>query len=101
MNYSKGIRTVRASKGLTQKQLSKLANIDRSYLSRIESGERVPTAEVLEAISKSLSIPLYLLTLISSEEEDLKGLPVDKTNQIANQLLKVLVSSQLESRNVT
>lgn len=94
MNYSKGVRILRASKGLTQKQLSELANMDRSYLSRIESGERVPTTEVLEAISKSLSIPLYLLTLISSEEEDLKGLPFDKTNQIANQLLKVLVSSQ-------
>ena len=94
MNYSKAIRTIRAAKGLSQKKLASLINLDASYISRIESGERIPTLEVIESISKVLKIPVYLLTLLASEQGDLKGLPEKETRSIATNLLDVLLSAK-------
>jgi len=94
MNYSRAIRTVRATKGVSQKELASLANLDPSYVSRIESGERIPTLEVVETISKVLHIPVYLLMLLASEQKDLKGVPEKETKEIANNLLDVLLSAK-------
>jgi transcriptional regulator with XRE-family HTH domain len=94
MNYSKAIRTVRAAKGISQKELASLAKLDSSYISRIESSERVPTIEAIESISVALGVPLYLLTLLASEQKDLKNLPEKDTTKIANKLLALLLSSQ-------
>lgn len=92
MNYSKAIRTVRAARGISQQELASLTKLDASYISRIESGDRVPTLEVIEIISKKLKIPVYLLTLLASEQEDLQGLPEKETKAIAAHLLDVLMS---------
>ena len=97
MNYSKAIRTIRAAKGISQKKLASLAELDSSYISRIESGERVPTLEVIEKISKKLQIPVYLLTLLASEQEDLRGLPEKETKNIATNLLDILLSDQKDN----
>lgn len=94
MNYNKAIRTVRAAKGISQKELAALTKLDASYISRIEAGQRIPTLEVIELISKKLKIPVYLLTLLASDQEDLHGLPEKETKNIATDLLDVLISSK-------
>ena len=96
MNYSKAIRTVRAARGISQQELASRAKLDASYISRIESGGRVPTLEVLETIAKALKTPVYLLTLLASEKDDLQGLPEKDTKEIATNLLGVLLSAQNE-----
>lgn len=93
MNYSKAIRTIRAAKGVSQKKLASLANLDSSYISRIESGERMPTLEVIETIANVLKTPPYLLALLASEKKDLRGLPQKDSIKIANNLLDILVSA--------
>lgn len=98
MNYSKAIRTIRASKGISQKELASLANLDSSYISRIESGERIPTIEVIESIANALKIPVYLLTLLASEQKDLSHLPEKDTKMVAEKLLKLLLSAQDEKK---
>lgn len=91
MNYGKAIKTIRAAKGISQKDLSKELQLDASYLSRIERGERIPSTSLLEEISKKLGIPLYLLTLLSSDKEDLKSADKEEVKKISKNLLLALL----------
>jgi transcriptional regulator with XRE-family HTH domain len=43
---------------LTQQDLADRAGLERSYISLLESGRRLPGLEVLIRISKALGIPL-------------------------------------------
>ena len=52
------IRVWREHRGLTQKQLAKVAEISVPYLSQLESGKRKGTTEVLSAITKALDLDL-------------------------------------------
>ncbi len=52
------VRVWREHRGLTQKQLAKVAGISVPYLSQIESGKRQGSAEVLAAIAKGLGLSL-------------------------------------------
>ena len=91
MNYGKAIKTIRAAKGISQKQLSEELQLDSSYLSRVERGERVPSTQLLEEISKNLGIPFYLLTLLSSDKEDLKNADKEEVKKISKNLLLALL----------
>lgn len=94
MNYNKAIRTIRAAKGISQKKLASLADLDSSYISRIESANRIPTIEAIQAISDALEVPMYLLTLLASEQKDLKNIPEKDRTKISENLLKLLLHAQ-------
>lgn len=94
MNYGKAIRIVRSAKNISQTDLAELTNFDPSYISLIESNKREPSLRALGEISKKLSVPFHLLTLLASEEKELKHLPENKAEEIGKELLKVLISSQ-------
>lgn len=91
MNYGKAIKTIRAAKNISQKQLSKELDLDTSYMSRIEKGERVPSVDLLENIAKKLGVPFYLFTLLASDREDLKGANKEEIAKISKALLQVLI----------
>jgi len=107
MNYAKAFRTIRAVKGITQKDLAKLLDVDASYVSRIESSDkkdgakdagRIPSVQIFEKLSSSLNVPLYLILLLASEEEDLKlskvtnGLLKKQADELSSSLLKLVLS---------
>ncbi|PIS15921.1 transcriptional regulator [Candidatus Roizmanbacteria bacterium CG09_land_8_20_14_0_10_41_9] len=46
---------------LSQEQLSLLANIDRTYLARIEEGKANPSVKVLNKVSRIFKIKLSVL----------------------------------------
>lgn len=94
MDFGKALRTVRASRNISQKELGKLANLDSSYISRIEGGERIPTVESLQSIVEALEIPFYLFMLLASQKEELKRIPEREAGKIAKRLLKILILSQ-------
>lgn len=71
MNYGKAIKIARAIVGLQQKDLAKRAHIDPSHVCLIEMGKRNPSVDVVEKLSKALTVPPYLLTLLAAESEDL------------------------------
>jgi|SRR3972149_12103012 len=98
MNYSKAIKIVRASKDLSQKDLSEKVGLDSSYISLIESGQRQPSFQTLEAISKALKVPFYLFTLLASENQDLQELNENDANRIGKDLLNVLISTRFDSK---
>ena len=55
------IRERRKAKGMTQQQLSDLADVNRSHLSLIETGEHHPTKRTVEEIAKALDTTLEAL----------------------------------------
>lgn len=67
------IREQRRSSRLSLRKLSDLAGISNPYLSQIERGLRKPSAEILQAIAKALSISsetLYVRAGILEENRD-------------------------------
>lgn len=92
MNYGKAIKIARSTKGLSQKELGKLINVNPSYISRLEASERSPSMETLEAISKALAVPMYLLMLLGSEAKDLKGISLEQASVLGQNLLDIIVN---------
>jgi len=53
-DFGRRIQRLRMTNGLTQEQLCESANIDRSYIQRIEAGTRIPSIEIVFRIHKAL-----------------------------------------------
>jgi transcriptional regulator with XRE-family HTH domain len=94
MNYGRAVRTVRAAKGLSQKELAKMVGKDASYISLIESGKREPSALVIKQFADAMLIPVYLFAFLASDKGDLKGVSEDQARTLSRQLLDVLISAQ-------
>lgn len=92
MNYARAIKTIRATRELSQSEFSKIVGIDQSLISRIESGIRKPSIKNLETISKKLLVPLHLITLLASEKSDLKRISEKEAQRLSYNLLELLVS---------
>lgn len=76
------IRDQRRSARLSLRKLSDLAGISNPYLSQIERGLRKPSAEILQAIAKALSISsetLYVRAGILDE---------DRQHDLVDEILK-------------
>src|SRR4051794_15401187 len=68
------IRARREAKGIAQAALAAQIGVDKSYLSLVESGKRVPTEEQIAAISAILGVPSELLLLEAGRlPKDVKG----------------------------
>jgi transcriptional regulator with XRE-family HTH domain len=62
------IQKIRESKDLSQEVVSGLANLARSHLSMIETGDRKPTLETLFKIAEALSVkPSEIVAAIEEE----------------------------------
>src|SRR5579863_2400511 len=91
MNYSKAIRVARSLADISQGELADKAEIDRSYLSLIESGRRKPSVETIERISKALKLPFHLLSLLGSEEADIRKASHEHIAGLSLALTKLLL----------
>ena len=54
--FGKVLRAVRREVGLTQEQLAHAAEIDRTFVSLIERGERQPTIRVIFRLAEALRV---------------------------------------------
>jgi transcriptional regulator with XRE-family HTH domain len=91
MNYPKAIRVARSLADISQGKLADRAEIDRSYLSLIESGKRQPSVETIEKIANALKIPFHLLTLLGSEEADVQKVSHEHIASLSLALTKLLL----------
>jgi transcriptional regulator with XRE-family HTH domain len=94
MNFGRAIRTARAARHLTQKALATKSGLDPSYISLLEANERQPSTETLANIAESLQVPVYLLVLLASDRQDLKGISPTEAKALAKQLLSLLTASE-------
>ncbi len=64
------IRRLRVAKGLSQERLALEANVDRSYVGRIERGDENVTISTLEALAVAIGVPVVrLFDDVNAEEE--------------------------------
>jgi transcriptional regulator with XRE-family HTH domain len=62
--YGEAVAELRASKRMDRKQLAEAASISYSYLSAIESGQKIPSPKLEEAIAAALGVsPTEILAL--------------------------------------
>jgi transcriptional regulator with XRE-family HTH domain len=90
---------LRTERGLSQKQVAHLAEIDNSTLSRLESGDRGVSREVLDRISVALKLDrqdeLALLTAAGIlNQDDAQILADDEVVQIARLLNAPMVEPE-------
>lgn len=57
MNFGARLRTIRAARGLSQKDLAKLTGIPNTYISDMETGKMLPNPEWEARIHKALDWP--------------------------------------------
>lgn len=62
----KVIRQIREEKGVTQESLAELAEVDRTYIYRIETGKRTPSIDIIFRIADALKVtPGHLLDKVN------------------------------------
>lgn len=61
--FGRRLRQLREEKGLTQEQIAFRARLSREYLSRIESGKRNVSLDVIERLSEALGVDVQKLFL--------------------------------------
>ena len=96
MNYGKAIRTARSIADRSQEDVAKAASINRSYLSSIESGRRLPSLSTLESLTKALKMPMHLLQLLGIEKKDLAPNHEEHVKSLAIELTKLLLQEQAD-----
>lgn len=57
LSFGERVKEVRLSMNISQEQLAVMANISRTHMGRIERGDKSPTIETIEKISKALNCP--------------------------------------------
>lgn len=65
--FGKVLRVVRKEVGLTQEELAHAAEVDRTFVSLIERGERQPTVRVLFKLAAALNLPPVRLVELTQE----------------------------------
>lgn len=58
------LRVCRARRGMSQSELARRAQVDRSFIWQIESGLRQPTIAVFVALARALEVPADRLMLL-------------------------------------
>lgn len=61
------VKTLRAEAGLTQDGLAARADIDASYITHIERGDRNPTWAALGRLAQGLRVPRWVLVKRADE----------------------------------
>ena len=66
--FGEAVRSVRESAGVAQEALALIAEMDRSYLGRLERGEKQPSLDVVFRLAAALGVaPGDLVKLIDAQ----------------------------------
>ena len=95
MNIGEKIRKVREAKGLSQKEISAMVNMDQSQYSKIENDKTDPTTSTLEKIAKALGIDVSELFVSDKIFKDINS--ADKTIMEKLRLIELLDSKEQQS----
>lgn len=65
--FGKKLKAIRTSRHLSQEELAFQCNMQASHIGQIERGQKNPTLDTLQKISKGLNIPLTELLNFNTE----------------------------------
>ena len=71
--FGKVLREQRRRRGLSQEQLGKICELDRTYPSLLERGLRTPTLTIIYRLAEALEISIVRLVALTDEELSLGG----------------------------
>ena len=69
-DFAHYLRSIREKKGLTLQDVAEKTNLSKSYINRIENGERkAPSLPVIEALAKCFGVSVAELSNIASKDK--------------------------------
>ena len=81
--FSKTLKMLRTERGISQIQLAEQLFVDRSTISRWESGNRIPDNMIIARLAKLLDVDInFLLNAAAESDETPKVIMVDDTKII-------------------
>lgn len=72
MDLALAFRKVRFEKNWQQGVVAKKARISQTYLSQIESGDKVPSQTVINKLLKVYNVPMIVIAWLGMEEKDIQ-----------------------------
>lgn len=93
MKYEKAIKIVRSVHEMSQQDFALYTGLSQSVVSRVESGERVPTEQFIQTLLTKFNIPRELFDFIANENH--KTLKEEDRLRLATNLLKLLNRSSV------
>lgn len=74
------LRTIRQAQGRTLREVSGEAQVSLGYLSEVERGQKEASSELLQAISRALGVPLWMvLREVADRLAEVEGMDVPDT----------------------
>ncbi len=92
MNIGKSIKTIRENRGMSQKEVISIINMEAAQYSRIENGKTEPSISTLERITKALGVSVIDLLSFEKKTEDIKS--YDQTVMEKVQLIEGLTQEE-------
>ena len=95
MDLGTKIRNIRYNHNMSQEEMSKVLEINRNYLSRIETNKSLPTSEVLTKLSDRFNVNINSLLGLNLDGSDGEKTKIRKIKKI-NQYCSYLSNSELD-----
>jgi transcriptional regulator with XRE-family HTH domain len=89
MDLGNKIKNIRYNYNISQEEMAKILQVNRNYLSRIETNKSLPTAEVLARLAEEFNVSIDSLlgiNLDGKEGEEIKLKKIKKISQYCNYL---------------
>lgn len=95
MDLGSKIKNIRYNNNISQEELAKMLEINRNYLSRIETNKSLPTAEILAKLALSFNISVDTLLGINLDGREGEAVKKGKIKKI-NQYCMYLSNTELD-----
>ena len=89
MDLGSKIKNIRYNHNISQEDMAKMLEVNRNYLSRVETNKTLPTAEILIKIAQKFNISIDSLlgiNLNSKEGTQARAKKINKINQYCSYL---------------
>ena len=95
MDLGSRIKNIRYNNNISQVEMARILEINRNYLSRIETNKSLPTTEVLTKLAENFNISIDSLLGINLDGKDGEVAKANKIKKI-NQYCNYLNNSELD-----
>ena len=95
MDLGSKIKNIRYNHNISQEELARMLEINRNYLSRIETNKSLPTAEVLAKLAISFNVSIDSLLGVNLDGKEGAEVKKEKIKKI-NQYCMYLSNSELD-----